>query len=421
MKKFIIFFILVLITACSNMSQETLEEAASKANEKFKLSKKEQKIIDASNDFSIKLFKELEKSQADSSMMLAPMGIVYSLNIINNGASGATQDQLCKLLGYSKNDLDTVNAFCRRMIIGQYAKKRAACYVESNGDMKSSCLLAIDKKMNPKDDLLPLIRKDYFANTMVVDMASNAQEKINQWCYQQTDSIIKEIPLDLDKNTSACLINTTIFKAAWIDDFKLQKERKTFYKENGEKVKLPMMHQKDSEFRYKVYENKLFSTLRLRYCGPFWMTILLPNKGKKVADILHVLSPKMLKEIKHPLKNYDTLDITIPKFTIKSTLELSQHLRKLGANKMFSDKSQIAGFTEKSLKIDKFLQQSEMIVNEKGTQIKSVTESGYLTLAEERMIPAKPIIYRFKADRPFVFLITDYFGNICFMGQYQGD
>lgn len=418
MKKFIIFFILVLITACSNMSQETLEEAASKANENFKLSKKEQKIIDASNDFSIKLFKELEKSQADSSLMLSPMGVIYGLNILNNGASGVTQDQLCKLLGYPKNDLDTVNALCRRMMIGQYLKKKMNSEGGADDYMKSSNLFVIDKALGMKNDLSPIIKGDYFSDMMAVDMANDAQKKINQWCYQQTDSAIKDIPLDLDKNTSACLINTTIFNAAWLQSLSVgEPEKELFYKQNGEKVMLPMMGLYDREHLFRGFKNALFSALRLRYCGQFSMTILLPNKGKTVADIIDSLSSKKVREMGHYLKKYDVMDILMPKFTIKSDLKISQSLKRLGLKELFSDKAQLTGFTTQPIGVNDLIQKSELIVDEKGTYIKSVTEYGFITLG----LTPTPTVFEFSADHPFLFMITDYFGNICFIGQYQGN
>jgi serine protease inhibitor len=420
MKKLLLSIVIILLSACNGSfkSKEALKEASLNAKENFKLTKEEQKIVDSTNQFSIRLFKQLQKSQADKSMLLSTISISYGLNILNNGTSGTTQNELCKLLGYSKKDLNAVNTLCRRMIIGQYSKTEQ--YLKgiegSNDSMKSSNLLAIDKSNTIKDDLLPLIQRDYFADVMTVDMAGDAKEKINQWCCQQTDSAIKKIPLDIDNNISACLINATIFDGSWSHCFD-EVENKPFYKENGKKVMVPMMYQKNDYQSFIAYRDELLSALLLTFHGQFSMLILLPNKGKTIADITNHLTLEKLQKIRSMLKDYDTMYVSIPKFTLKSNLSMSKSLKEMGARRLFSDNAEITGFTEQPLKVRDFVQDSEMIIDEAGTHIKSVTGFELTSLGMKE----HPTEFTFNADHPFLFIINDYFGNICFIGQYQGD
>ena len=120
MKKNLFFLVsLLLFTACSVMKKETLQEIAEHTEVSYVLSDEQRDIVSASNDFGLLLFKQLVKTNPDSSLILSPMGVVYNLNMLNNGAGGTTLQEICKVLGYKPTDLSRVNALNRQLLIGQ--------------------------------------------------------------------------------------------------------------------------------------------------------------------------------------------------------------------------------------------------------------------------------------------------------------
>ena len=58
-------------------------------------------VIRATNDFSIKLLKQLAAQNEDENIMFSPLGIVYSLEILSNGADGETKQLIQQTLGLS--------------------------------------------------------------------------------------------------------------------------------------------------------------------------------------------------------------------------------------------------------------------------------------------------------------------------------
>lgn len=71
--------------------RETVEEAAEHANVSYATSESEREIIHATNDFSFRLLQSLAANNKDKNFIISPLGVVYSLEIIGNGADGKTR------------------------------------------------------------------------------------------------------------------------------------------------------------------------------------------------------------------------------------------------------------------------------------------------------------------------------------------
>lgn len=88
---------LLLFTSCINTSQtaKTLEEAAEEEDiPDYTLSKEEYEIISSSNAFGLKLFQQLSNKEEEKSIVFSPTAVIYSLNMLNNGAAGKTKQAL---------------------------------------------------------------------------------------------------------------------------------------------------------------------------------------------------------------------------------------------------------------------------------------------------------------------------------------
>ena len=99
--------------------QPTLEDAAKKADPDYNCLRKRRGWCRSSNAFSLKLFQLLANKKGKESVALSPMAVIYSLNMLNNGANGKTQAVISKALGYTADDLEDINSLNRTMLIGQ--------------------------------------------------------------------------------------------------------------------------------------------------------------------------------------------------------------------------------------------------------------------------------------------------------------
>ena len=108
--------------------------------------------------------------------------------------------------------------------------------------------------------------------------------------------------------------------------------------------------------------------------------------------------------------------VDLPKFSSKTTSPLKDLLQSLGIRKAFSEQANFASMSITPLKVDNIVQQTEIRVDEKGTEAEAVTMIVLAKLSSS--IPSTK--FYFTANRPFVYYISDAFGNICFIGKYNG-
>ncbi len=78
-----LFALLAFVVACSEVSHHDVPRDG---------------VIRATNDFSIKLLKQLAAQNEDQNIMFSPLGIVYSLEIMSNGADGETKQLIQQTL-----------------------------------------------------------------------------------------------------------------------------------------------------------------------------------------------------------------------------------------------------------------------------------------------------------------------------------
>lgn len=105
------------VTVEDTTVRETVEEAAEHANVSYEISNSERDIISATNDFSFRLLQSLAANNKDKDFIISPLGVVYSLELISNGAGGQTKQLLQQQLGTSQFSLDDINALRRKMML----------------------------------------------------------------------------------------------------------------------------------------------------------------------------------------------------------------------------------------------------------------------------------------------------------------
>ena len=132
---------LLLFASCINTNQtaKTLEEAATEEEvPDYTLSTEESKLISSSNAFGLKLFQQLSNKGNEKSIVFSPTAVIYSLNMLNNGAAGKTKQALCHVLGYSEKRLEYVNKLNKKILIGQRRETFSNIGAGNSKDKKSS-------------------------------------------------------------------------------------------------------------------------------------------------------------------------------------------------------------------------------------------------------------------------------------------
>ena len=177
-----------------------------------------------------------------------------------------------------------------------------------------------------------------------------------------------------------------------------------------------MMHR---NAKYYYTSNDVYSAVILPYgSGTYSMTVILPNEGKFIPDVIKALNAKSIASLR---SNMDEciVDLKLPRFTTEMKLSLKGIIAKLGAPSMFdASRSDFSSFASGNVYMSEMLQKAKIEVSEEGTKATAVT-MGMVKLTSIR--PDEPRRVDFHCDHPFIYMIQDnYTGAILFMGQFTG-
>jgi serpin B len=225
----------------------------------------------------------------------------------------------------------------------------------------------------------------------------------------------------INDQVKAILVNAIYFNGNWAHKFNPKHTNdEDFYLKNGNIKTVKMMKLFDKRLNLKINPNNLPAlSCEFPYQGhQISMTIILPNEGIDLEEILYNLKSKTLAAIFDQRNQYPKVKAFIPKFKFEKTIELSDLLIKMGASDMFNLKANFSGMIDKNdLFISKVIHKAIIDVNEIGTEAAGASASVIVTRSVMFDVEF-PI--DFICNRPFIFIIHEKLNNtILFIGKYS--
>lgn len=372
------------------------------------LSDAQQRIVRKNNGFAFQLF---DKVVGHDSRVVSPMSISYLMGMLANGAEGETQQQILKAIGCDNVTVDELNQFYKAMLA-------TAGKLDKQTTVNIANYIAVNKEFRLNKDFCKTVADSYQAGIESLDFTSpKSTARINNWCKEHTDGMIPQIIDQVDPSAVSYLMNAIYFNGTWQEKFDPRNTRKENFRGYTRNIqKVDMMHQVEN-FLYA--ENDMFKAVQLPYGnGAYRMTVLLPNEGKSVPDMLKQLDADKLAKLDGEMDNC-MVNLKLPKFTTELELPLNGIISSLGAPAIFNpSQADFGHFADGHFFVSKMLQKAKIDVSEQGTKAAAVTAAVMLTA----MAPVEMRQVEFHADRPFVYLIQErQSGAILFMGQFSGN
>ena len=417
MKKIIFLATIALFgiaTSCKSTSAKPITDNETKTEEQMnddnelkdiQLTEAERQLVSSNNDFAFNLFRAIKD---DESKLVSPLSITYALGMLNNGAVGATQQEINKVLGFGNADADAINNFCLKML--------KEC---PNLDKDTKVLIAntiyLNKGYNLKKDFVKKAQKYYSATPETRNFGDGKTlDVINKWANDHTEGMIPEILTqdEFDPSMVSYLLNALYFKGVWSEKFSESRTKAELF---NEKDKVMMMRM-EKKFRYS--DNDVFQSIDLPYGNrAYRMTVLLPHRDKTVDDVLASLNGKKWDETRNNMRT-TLIDLKLPRFETKSNIDLKKVMSNLGMPLAFTGQANFNEFCDNATHIGLMKQVAKIKLDEKGTEAAAVTVIGMMKTSSVPR-PEKPI--EFYADRNFVYVITEQStGAIFFIGQFTG-
>ena len=414
----IIFYtvcLLSVLTGCKVSQQKSVLELAAETEENYGLNEEQQILVRNGNDFSIKFFKRIAEEEGEKNVFVSTIGMFYSLNIINNGASGLTRQEICNALNIDTADIETANKLCRRLMIGQ-AKAIEDEFFGSSSYMRTATLFQAGKRVNIAPSFQEILQHDYFSNIITGDVDGTQQQMIDKWCSEQTEGLLSSFSVKQTDVGSANLFVANYFNGRWVQEFDKESTKEEPFK-GGVSSTVNMMNMTDNEEVFSYAKLDDFSMLRIPYMGGYRLYIILPDKIDGLTTLLQSLDGEKLRSAMSQLKSYNHTYVKIPKFEIDYSFNANNYLASLGVGKMFSDDAELNRIQSEPMKIGEIVQKTKVILDEDGTRAGAITSGSFMTLSEV-MNPTEAYFY---ADHPFAYIIQDPFDSYCFMGTFWGD
>ena len=381
-KWYIIAFAL-LLTACKSASLQ--DEAKGKYGQ-VKLNDAERAEVDSMvNGVAFRLIHEMQKNH--DNLLVSPLGLCYALNMLNAGADGATQRQINRFLGRKI----LADRLCRTMLLADAATKDRQ--VKTQSDKVTTLIVDNRVDVGRGIDLLPAFEERmkvcYFA---AIEKGNEAQKII--------------------------LSNTLRFDGVWKEAFdSSQTQVSLFTTAEGKQQKVPLM---SGRFKLDYAETNDYQLVKIPYNGGFNLYVLLPKTGEKLESIVSKLNVTTWQQA---LKQMQMADVSLwfPRLSTAKKNDMISVLKNLGVRDAFD--MQLANLSKMTLGqayVSGVKQEVQIDFNEQRTEAEAKTtmEVAVLSATEE---PKKKEIQRkfVRCDHPFLYVVTNRFGAICFIGEVQ--
>lgn len=365
------------------------------------------RFVGGSNAFAFKLFKQ---TLGLESGVVSPLSVSYLMGMLANGASGQTLDEIVKAMGCEGMSVADINAACKSMM------QRAAS-ADASTVVNVANYVALNKQYHLNGTFSAALADSYKAGVEQLDFTSaQTPGHINNWCASHTGGMIPQIVDNVAPGAVSYIMNAIYFNGTWADKFdKAMTKTGRFSGYTRDVKRVPMMH---NNGKYMYCSCDGYASVALPYGnGSYRMTVILPDEGKGVADIMSSFGEKEFAALPRKMSEC-IVDLKLPRFTTSVTLPLNSIISSLGAPTMFGSAADFSRLADGRVLVSQMLQKAKIEVSEEGTKAAAVTVAIMTTTA----LAPEPRRVEFHADRPFAYIISDSnTGTILFMGQYAGD
>ena len=333
----------------------------------------------------------------------SPISLYVALGMLTELTDGQTRQQVMDLLDAA--DGEALRQQSRKLWMSVYQDGDAVCRLANAAFLRENA----DVKQTAVDTLAQW----YYASSYRLPMGTaEADEAIASWLNQQTGGLLSEATGEIrtEPENLLRLYNTIYYKAGWREPFESsQTKTDTFTAADGGKQQADFLHKRD-EGSYRKGEGYTAAPMALRYGQ---MVFVLPEEGVTPESLLQ--RQGFLSEL---AGDYDRAERvwSVPKFDVKSTVDLKGALQALGVTDAFDEvKADLTPLTDDDAVVTSVMQAARVKIDEEGVEAAAYTE----IVADNTAAIEPPPVVEMDLDRPFLFVIFDGNHVPLFVGTVQ--
>lgn len=337
--------------------------------------------------------------------VFSPLNLYMALAVLAEITDGESRQQILNLLNAA--DMETLRTQAQAVWNANYCADDMSTSVLANS-------LWLDESLDFNRDTIDYLAEAYYASTYQGTMgADDLNGLLQEWLNDQTGGLLKDQAgnAELDPDAVLALASTVYFQARWTEEFeKEDTEQGIFHTPSGD-VDCEFMHQTRDQAYYCSGE---FSAVAQDFTSGGTMWFILPDDGVSIDDLL--ADPEVMEFIMegYAFENHEfvTVNMSVPKFDVSSSLDLTEGLKALGITDIFD--SEAADFSPITSIRDAAVTQAQhaarVTIDEEGC-----TAAAYVQLGMGGGgMPDREV--DFVLDRPFLFVIAGMDGQPLFAG-----
>ena len=337
------------------------------------------------------------QTKKNENKIWSPVNAYIGLAMTTELTEGETRQQILELLGVE--DTNTL-------------RKQVSAIWESvyRDNSHEICVLAnslwLEKGLQYNQEAMNALGYHYYASVYQGDLGSDRTNKdIAAWINNNTGKFLDDSTksIQLSPETILALYSTLYFQAKWSDEFSKSKNTVgVFHMPEGD-TQTVYMNKDLKQMDYYWGEN--FSAVSLWLKNGCSMWFVLPDEGKTTEDVLQDGSymDMVLSNVWENSK-YMKVNLSVPKFDVASTQNLSDGLKLMGVTDVFTE--YVAEFSQLTSDTPIYLtganQSVRVQIDEEG-----VKAAAYIELPGAGSAAPPEEIIDFVLDRPFLFVIEN--------------
>jgi len=330
---------------------------------------------------------------ATENTVWSPVSTYLSLAALAQLSSGSTRQEILRVLGTETVDLLQKDA--QSVWERVYADDETVQRLCANS-------IWLDQTLEYREENLSVLGKRYYTAVYQTKLnTDSAAQDIQAWMNEKAGGLLNDLSPAVPPasgNRVLALASTFFVDETWIENFDPSKNRNgVFHAPDGDTDCTYLFAELDTT-DYARGEN--YSAVSLSTSGGcrFWM--ILPDEGIPLSELVE--SGNYLDTVMDPDPEGKKVNLTMPKFDIHSSMDLSDGLKVLGIREVFSVNG---GDFSDTLSLDapicvgQIRQSARIIVNETGIRAGSGTFVDLISLGIDE--PVQLVL-----DRPFLFVLT---------------
>lgn len=378
--------LILLAMTCLDKSKNPLEKAAKEFKDSRTPTAADSLTLQKTNNrLAFRMLRHLYVGQKqDTKLLFSPLGLSYALAMTNYGAEGTTKQEINSVLGYS--NAEQMRALHHEMILSG-AYKGTGGEKQQRSTLEAEQSLISNGTFDFRKDFVDNAREYYFADLKKKEKAPSA------------------FPITIRSRLN--------FTGIWASPFNPQETQlRTFTNGEGVKRQVKMMQQYYNKLRFA--DCKGYGMVEIPYTGGFKMYVLLPGKSLSLGDLVLRTDAESWRKDVAKLREH-SVSLQLPRMDVSTRYDFNDMLASLGMPTAFTPQADFSGMTtDAPLQIGQVLQESTLKATESKTEAQSTTTVGMVLVdLKDQALPIE-----FYCDRPFLYIITDKYGAINFVGTY---